>query len=138
MTFRAVVLFFSFLPILLFGCRGDKQGPSRYSVRGIITLDDKPLESGSILFVDPAGQIQSYFATIKNGSYQTDVEAGTWNVQITAIRASKDKQEPNAEGTGMVPASEQYIPKKYNEKTELHIDVKPGGKNQFPFQLSSR
>jgi len=138
MKLWVTVIFLGVLPVLSAGCGGSKEGPLRLTVRGTVSLDGQPLESGSILFVDPAGQIQSYFASVKNGAYQTEMEAGAWDVQITAIRELKDKMVPDGAGTGMVPASEQYLPARYNEKTGLRIDVKPGEKNEFPFQLTSQ
>ncbi len=136
--FVASCLIVGIFSISLLGCGSKSSGPATYKISGTVNLDGSPLESGSILFVDPDRQVQTYFATVRDGSFQTVIEAGKRDVQITSVRESKDKKVPSADGSGMVPASEQIIPVKYNEKTELQIAVEPGAKNQFEFELKSK
>lgn len=135
-TFYSLIIFT--LATVAMGCSGSVDGPKLYSVTGTVTLDGQPIPDASILFKDPTGKNKSYFASVKDGSYSTEMEAGKRQVIITASRKSKDKMVDNAEGTGKEPAMEQYLPAIYNEKTTLEIDVVSGGENQFPFDLKSK
>jgi hypothetical protein len=50
---------------------------------------------------------------------------GKFRVEITAIRKTDKKvQDPIL---GLVPLEEQYIPAKYNDSSQLEIDVPAGG-----------
>lgn len=71
-------------------------------------------------------------STIKDGAYKLRAEAGSYRVQITAIRPVPGKKGPMGED-----AVEQYIPKNYNEQTTLTAEVKEGH-NQLDFPLTSR
>jgi len=118
------------------GCSAES-GPLEHTVSGTVNLDGQPLADGSILFVDPQGKIKSYYANIQGGAYRTEVQAGKWQVQISAYRKSKTEMIPNADGTGEEPATEQYLPARYNEETTLEANVTAGGANTFNFDLNS-
>jgi len=136
MKTNIAVLALMALVTFISGC-GGKTGPEVYSISGMVNLDGQPLPLGSMLFKDPAGEVKSYFATIKDGSYSTELQPGKWQVQITAMRESKTETEPSADGSGVVPATEQYLPARYNEKTTLEAVVTSDGENTFNFDLES-
>ena len=135
-------LFFSLSVIaiatFITGCSSNESGPKLLQVTGTVTLDGQPIPEANILFKDPNGENKSYFASVKEGSFSTKIEAGKRIAIISANRQSKDKMVDNAEGTGKEPAMEQYLPAKYNEKSTLEIEVKPDSENQFPFDLKSK
>jgi len=123
-----------FLAILVFttcsGCfhTGD-DGPTLFMVTGIVTVEDEPLSQGVITF-DPAdGLAGSYGGEIRNGKYAFESAVGPKKVIIMASRPSK---VPGPDGG---PDMEQYLPAKYNLKTELTANVVAGEKNEIPFQL---
>ncbi|WP_150106161.1 hypothetical protein [Rubinisphaera brasiliensis] len=121
----------------LVGCGSSSDGPELISVSGQVMLDGQPLQSGSILFKDPEGKARSYFATIEDGTYETRIETGKRRVEVSAIRSVPGKMVPNAEGDGMEPASEQYLPAEYNKLSTLEIEVDHSGENDFDFELNS-
>lgn len=121
----------------LVGCGSSSDGPQLISVSGQVMLNGEPLQSGSILFKDPEGKSRSYFATIEDGTYQTKIETGKRRVEVSAIRSVPGKMVPNAEGNGMEPASEQYLPAEYNKLSTLEIEVDRNGENDFDFELNS-
>jgi hypothetical protein len=112
----------------LVGC-----SPKTHSVSGTVTLDGSSLPDGYVAFV-PEGSGEGGGGEIKNGSYSAKLAPGKYKVEITA-----SKMMPLPPGqTGMDGAKEevrQYIPDKYNVRTELRADV--SGSQSLDFQLSS-
>jgi len=132
---RMVCLFLAAVGAI--GCSSSSDGPELISVSGQVMLDGQPLSTGSILFKDPEGKSRSYFATIEEGTYETKMETGKRRVEVSAIRPVPGKMVPNAAGDGFEPASEQYLPARYNELSTLEIEVDGESQNDFVFELSS-
>lgn len=127
------------LAMLAAGCGGGAAGdaPETYPVTGKVTMDGQPVPEGSMIFEDPAGKDRSFGAMIKDGEFSTEMTPGKKKVQITATRQSKDKTEPGPAGGDPVPATEQYIPAKYNEQTTLEAEITADGPNELKFELTS-
>ena len=109
------------------------------SVSGKVTLDGAPLDDATITFVPTAGgQRQAAWTTVKGGQYSIAAKdglgTGQFRVEIRALRPTGEKANPN-EPT-MVPAKEA-LPSKYNSKSELTVEIKPGT-NTADFDLKSR
>ncbi|MEZ5952336.1 MAG: hypothetical protein R3C12_24725 [Planctomycetaceae bacterium] len=64
------------------------------------------------------------------------LNAGQQAVSITATREVPGKFDTSNPGE-QTPVVEQYIPDKYNARTELQIDVSKGGQAEFNFDLTS-
>lgn len=125
-----IVLFAFFL--LLSGCGGVSDAPETATVKGTVTFDGKPLPEGSIVF-DPAdGNGGSSAGGIKDGKFEFQSQFGPKRVLISASRETGKKGEYGES------ISESYIPKKYNNKSELKADVTKTGKNSFHFELKSK
>jgi hypothetical protein len=105
------------LTLALTGCGG----PKTYSVSGTVTYKGEPIPEGYIAFV-PEGPGRGGGGAIANGSYQVRAQAGKNRVEITA-----SKMMPLPRGRlGMNGATEevqQYLPARYNTKTELKADI---------------
>ncbi len=113
--------------VLLAGCGGE---PSTAEVSGTVTFDGQPLAEGQISFVPVAGGGKGGGGAITGGSYRVKTQPGKNKVQITA---SKMMPLPPGE-VGMDGAKEevrQYIPEKYNAKSELTAEVPPSGPVNF-------
>jgi hypothetical protein len=116
----------------------------RSAVSGKVTLDDKPLESGSISF-DPEPGVKdpvSVGGVIKDGSYSIDKASGptpgSYRVAIQASDATSSAIQPGvAPGETPRVKSKSKIPAKYNNKTELKKEVAAGESNAFDFELKS-
>lgn len=128
--------FFCFLSLLSIalipnsGC--GPSGPQRYPVLGTVTFNGSPLESGDIIFHDPAGQLVPDAGKITAGKFSFQSQAGRKRVEIFATRP----EGPVDPAMG-AQAQVQYIPSRYNRSSELEIEVKPGGSNNFPFTLQA-
>jgi hypothetical protein len=127
----------AFVCALVAGC-GVKELP----VSGNVTWEGKPIEDGTITFLDADGKdaSASKAAPIANGKYELKIKPGAKKVQINAFREStksdKKLDKKLFEAMGQVP-KEQYIPKKYNTDTKLTANV-AAGQTQFDFALTEK
>ncbi len=114
---------------LSMGCSQD----GKYAVSGKVTLDGEPIPKGHVTFAPVDASLAQDAGPIENGSFSFRASAGEKKVEIFADRPV-GKPDPVMN----VQARQQYIPARYNEKTELTADVEPGGNNEFVFELSSQ
>jgi hypothetical protein len=100
------------------------------TIAGSVTLDGAPLPDGDILFTPADPQFGSEAAKIENGAYRATVRPGQNKVQIRATRPVPGKKGPMGE-----QLIEDIIPSKYNDQSNLSIDVsKAKLKHDFPLQ----
>jgi hypothetical protein len=128
------------LAFLAVGCGGDAGAP-RLATSGTVTLDGKPLDSGTITFI-PAEGGPGAFGTIRSGAYQFGAgdgpTAGHYAVEIIDVRPT-GRTIPNPDAPGSTIAEvRNAIPPRYNARTELAADVRPDAENTFRFDLSTR
>ena len=113
-------------------------------VSGTITFRGQPIEKGEIRFL-PSGDTRGPMsaAPILDGRYEVTgrggVPLGTHRVEIRAFRP-QEGAKPLGDLPGVEPGElpkEQYLPAKYNEKTELVATIEPGsGKITRDFDLA--
>lgn len=111
---------------LALGCAG---GPATGDVSGTITVDGQvPADGSSINFIPTDGKAPTAGATLDKGKYTAKVPVGTSKVQIWVPRpvggAPKPKAKDGYQTEGQIV--EESLLEKYNEKTELTFEVKPG------------
>lgn len=117
------------------GC-GKSDGPPTFVVKGTVTLDGKPLETGRINLVPADGKGSSVGGDIKAGKYEVRAGSGSKTVAITSEKVTgKQKQYPNDPQSPEYDVKEQIIPAKYNSNTELKVDVKSEGTTDANFTL---
>jgi hypothetical protein len=118
-------------------------GCSKPATEGVLTgtvrLDGVALKSGQIRFVPLDGQSPTAGAVITDGQYRTTVPPGEKSVEITSPKEGPARKMYDAAPTTPSPADAggELVPAKYNARTELRIDVKPGDE-QHDFDLSSK
>ena len=119
---------------LVAGC---DDGPAMGDVTGTVTVDGQvPPDGSSINFIPADGQGPSAGALIQNGKYSVQVPVGLAKVEIRVPKPAKKGAKvegPGSEG-GYV---EELLPPKYNDQTELTLEVKRG-KNEKNWELSAR
>ena len=127
----------SIVCLLLAGC-GDAN--PRRAVSGTVTLDDAPLEQGSILF-SPLASGPSAGGEIQQGRYELAGDRGpapgSYRVEISSWRSTGRVVVNEATGAteeNLVSA----IPPRYNTRSELEVIVKEDGENTFDFPLESK
>ncbi len=126
-----LVLLFGFL--LGLGC-GD---PNEAVVSGTVTVDGEPAKMGSITFIPVDGETGTAGGAITDGKYTAEVPIGTKKVQIRVSRIVGQTKLYDTPDSPMQPVYEEVLPPKYNDQTELILDVKPG-QNEENYDLSAK
>ena len=118
------------------GCKPDD---GLCDVEGKVTLDGQPLATGTINIGPMAGQSGTGVGgKIENGMYKVRASEGE---MIVAIRSQKMVKIENPTeddiAHGVTERDEEQIPDKYNNRSELKINVVKGQKNVFDFDLKT-
>jgi len=109
------------------GC--GRSGPDRVVVTGTVKYNGTPIESGKIRFIPTKGTMAPMSGSvISNGQYRVDakggVPVGTHRIEIVGHRVDPRFADAAVDpGVESELPKEQYIPKKYNENSELEITV---------------
>jgi len=125
------------LILFLAGCTNNNpQG--RLPISGEVTLNDQPLEGGSISF-DPIGsqteRVQSG-GEIVNGKYEIAAPQGLlpgeYQVQITSMIIDPKAAPPK---DGEPPKMINIVPPQFGSKTTQKVTVEKGKENRFDFKM---
>jgi len=120
---------------------------ARVAVSGSVMVDGQPLAAGDIAFIPASlGQANSAGAAIDRGKYsipaQQGLLPGDYKVTIHAFRGTGKKTwdgmgEPTAPVSQkkFVEETEQFIPSRYNDATELTASIRAGKTNTLTFDL---
>ena len=112
-------------------------GPATGEVDGSVTVDGQtPPPGSSITFVPRDGKAPTAGALLKDGRYAARVPVGPAKVEIRVPRVLGKKaarEGPGAKGDRV----EESLPARYNDKTELTLDVRPG-KNEKSWDLKTK
>ena len=117
------------------GC-GGTEGPEKEVTSGSITFDGEPVVAGMIRFVPVSGPPVQ--AEIVDGKYHADykggVVVGPSKVEIDGFRATGKQVQisPDVSEPEMV----RFIPEKFNEKSELTVEITKGAPNTHDFNLT--
>lgn len=129
------------LALLLAGCGAGDAG--RASVSGKVTYDGEPVKQGQIVF-EPLGSGRLGIAQIGDGVFsmppQQGPTPGKYTVRITAERPTGKTTQALASsgGGGSVDVYEQFIPAKFNERSELTTEFDEKSDNVRDFDLKSK
>jgi hypothetical protein len=122
--------------VLVTGC-----GDGRVRVSGTVMYEGKPLELGIISFEPADGVGPTTGGPITDGEYDLTGNArsttGEKIVRIVGSRKSGRKlpaPPPSPPGT-TIDEMIQCIPKEYNEKSRLKVQITPGTDNIHDFEL---
>jgi hypothetical protein len=106
---------------LLVGCA---KGPS--TVTGTVTLDGQPVTSGAITFKDEGG-LPVQGAVITGGSFQAQVPPGRYRLELTGAKVTGTRTQKGFDGKDeTIETTEELFPEKFNAKSELSQEIKPG------------
>src|SRR5690606_25064886 len=101
------------------------------------TLDGKPLDGASVKFQPQGSGAMSYGTTDAEGRYSLKTikndrgaMVATHTVSIFKTSGSVDLSSDEAQ-----PGVKQLIPERYNYKSELVYEVKPGDRKSADFEL---
>jgi hypothetical protein len=128
---------------LIAGCTGGDGEAETYTVSGEVTLDEKPIPKGEIVFRSAAGTERSYAGPIADGRYSFRSSPGAKRVEISAMEVVEGAVgEPGTPGdpVGADNPADVYresVPPRYNANSTLTASVTPEGPNEFDFHLTT-
>jgi hypothetical protein len=108
------------------------------TVTGTVTLDGKPLPQATVTFSRGQGRM-SVGTTDEDGRYQLQYSARQKGAEPGShkVRIATQIEAVSGEGDlAAVQGRKELLPPRYNDKTELTAEVKPG-RNTIDFDLTS-
>ena len=106
------------------GCSDGKS-----SVTGSVTLDGQPVPSGSITFIKQGGELVREGAVIQGGSFRAALPPGTYKLELNGQKVVGKRKQKAFDGTDEeVELTDEAFPPRYNTKSELVEEIKPGAK----------
>jgi len=112
----------------------------RAGVQGNVTLDGAPVDGGRIMFIPVDSKGRNAYADIKEGRYELAVDQGpslgTHKVEILWFKKT-GKKVVGSDPPNLVEEKIQLIPEKYNTKSLVKEEIKPG-MNTFNYDLKKR
>lgn len=100
-------------------------------VTGSVTWQGEPVQIGEIIFSPLNKSVAPAGGRIRDGAYKLVARPGKVRVQIQAVRKT-GKRDPR-EGFEI---TELYIPRRFNDDSELEAEVTADGDNRFEFELT--
>jgi hypothetical protein len=140
--FRIILAAFSLGMVALF-CGVGGYDSSLISVAGTVSLDGKPLESGTIRFIclSETQQLHVDVSLVQDGQYaisgSESLVPGTYQIQVRSYAQEADPKaiKPNAD---KIPPSQRIlVPARYNLQSILQVKIQHGGLSRFDFDLKN-
>jgi hypothetical protein len=115
------------------GCTGAPADlPSLVPVKGTVTLDGAPVTNAAVVFESANGTV-TFGNTDASGKYELTYRDGYKGAEVGENTVKIETVLDNPPG----PGYKDPIPAKYNQATELKVDVQKGQETQ-DFELKSR
>jgi hypothetical protein len=119
--------------LMTFGCAE----PTTGVVTGAVTVDGEPAKSGSIAFFPVDGKSSTTGAEIVDGQYAANVPFGAHKVEIRVSKVVGQKKLYDTADSPIKPILAESLPPRYNDETELTLDVQPG-ETRKDFELTTK
>jgi hypothetical protein len=120
--------------ISILGC--GESGPKRNAVSGKVTYKGEPIKLGTISFRSPEGYVGT--VEIKDGEYaivrEVGLPAASYQVAISYPDPKVPAPRPDEPPGESAPVREM-LPAKYNDKSELKVDIVDGSNDSVNFDL---
>ncbi len=117
------------------GCGpSEPAGPKLVPVKGSVTLDGKPMESGDVIFTAP-GNVHTASFEVKGGAFSGQAAPGDNKVAVMSYKQGEAVQMGDQKFGG---EKENFIPAQFNHQTTLSAKVAEGGANEFKFEVTSQ
>ena len=111
---------------------------SKSVVNGTITLDDLPVLNGSITFIKTEGELVREGAVIKDGGFKAELLPGKYKIEVNGQKVTGKRKQKGFDGTEEeLEITQELFPERYNTKTELLEEIKPGP-NVLKLELKSK
>jgi hypothetical protein len=118
------------LGVAFIGCVGCSKDSTTAEVSGSVTVDGEPAKIGSIGVFPVDGNSPTAGGAIKDGQYMTKVPLGEAKVEIRVSKVVGQKKLYDTPDSPMQDIMVEILPDKFNNESELRIDVQPGTNKQ--------
>lgn len=132
--FRLANLLPAMICLIVVGCGPESK---MTTVSGVVTVDGKPAEKGSISFIPVDGMTATTGAVIENGKYTSEAPLGESKVEIRVPKVVGKKKLYDTPDSPVQEVLAEVLPSKFNEETELRF-VGERGKNEKNWDLTSK
>jgi hypothetical protein len=122
-----------FAVLLVPGCAE----PTTGVVTGTVAVDGTPAKTGAIAFFPVDGKSSTAGAEIIDGQYTATVPLGTAKVEIRVSKKIGQKKLYDTPDSPVKDVLAETLPPKYNDASELTLDVQPG-ENRQDYDLSTK
>ena len=119
--------------ILFTGCNKSNLGV----VTGTISVDGMPAKSGSIAFFPTNRKSSTAGSEIVDGRYTAKVALGAAKVEIRVPKVVGKKKLYDKPDSPMKEVLSESLPRKYNDETELKLDIH-AGENVQDYELATQ
>jgi len=107
------------------------------TVSGTVSMDGQPVKSGAITFVKTDGELVRAGAVISDGTFQAKLAPGKYRIELTGQKVVGKRKQKGFDGKDEeVESTEELFPERYNAKTELSQEIKPGP-NKIDLKLNT-
>ena len=107
------------------------------TVSGTVTMGGQPVKSGAITFVKTDGDLVRAGAIISDGAFQAKLAPGKYRLELTGQKVVGKRKQKGFDGKDEeIEVTEELFPERYNAKTELSQEIKPGT-NKIDLKLDS-
>jgi len=127
----------SFCLAAILALSGCSDGAKLGDVVGTVSVDGVLAETGAISFFPVDGQGPTTGAAIVAGKYVSQAPLGNCKVEIRVPKIVGTKKLYDTPESPVQNILEEVLPAKYNETSELRLDVQPG-KNAKNWDLSTK
>ena len=118
---------------LIAGCSKSNLGV----VTGTISVDGAPAKSGSIAFFPTNRKSSTAGSEIVDGRYTAKVALGAAKVEIRVPKVVGKKKLYDRPDSPMKEVLSESLPRKYNDETELKLDIH-AGENVQDYELATQ
>jgi hypothetical protein len=119
--------------VVALGCSDSNLGV----VTGTVKVDGEPAKNGSIAFFPVDGKSSTAGAPIVDGKYTAEVPTGETKIEIRVSKVVGQKRLYETPDSPIQPILAEVLPPRYNNESELSMDVQPG-ENVKHFDLKSK
>jgi hypothetical protein len=107
-------------------------------VEGQVLFDGSPVNRGMISLEPTDGKGPTAGSNVENGRYAIErVVPGPKSVRISAVKVVGKQRAYEDENSPEIEITEELLPKKYNDATELKLEV-AAPRTQHDFKLESK
>ena len=117
------------------GCDATPDGMA--TVTGRVTVNGQPAAAGAITFTPSDGTSQTSGGKIVDGRYEAAAPIGVMRVMIRIPKVVGERKLYDTPDSPIQPIMNESLPPRYNDQTELEIEVHPG-ETECSFDLSSQ